>query len=199
MPDDDATAAAPVGPLPTTDLGPAPAPGEVLAYSAGTTSMPVIEYRAPRLRPVWIIVLVLVSAGAVAAAMFFLGRTTARQETAPPEPVQTSAPVQQPPVVPPPVAAPPPAPAAPVAPPAAAVQTPTAAIPAPPAPTTSTPPLATPQARIAEPIICRLHNQYPQMQPVDLALTLVDKGIYRTYDEAALVVGLVLKDGCHGI
>jgi hypothetical protein len=92
-------------------------------------------------------------------------------------------------------AAPPPAP---VAPPAAAVPPPIT-VTAPPPTTTSVPPLATPQARIAEPIICSLHNQYPQMQPVDLALTLVDRGIYRTYDEASLVVGLVLNDGCHGI
>ncbi|MGV0634455.1 hypothetical protein ABQE69_09230 [Mycolicibacillus trivialis] len=63
----------------------------------------------------------------------------------------------------------------------------------------SLPPLATPEARIAEPIICSLHNQYPEMQPVDLALSLVDRGIYRGYDEARVVVDLVLKDGCHGI
>lgn len=69
----------------------------------------------------------------------------------------------------------------------------------PPSTTTSVPPLATPEARVAEPIICSLHSQYPQMQPVDLALSLVDRGIYRDYDEARLVVDLVLKDGCHGI
>ncbi|MGB6147926.1 MAG: hypothetical protein WBG75_09960, partial [Mycolicibacter algericus] len=82
--------------------------------------------------------------------------------------------------------APPPALAAPATPSAAAAPPPTGVVPQP-APTTSTPPLATPQARIAERIICRLHNEYPRMQPVDLALTLVDKGIYRTYDEASLV------------
>jgi serine/threonine-protein kinase len=71
--------------------------------------------------------------------------------------------------------------------------------PAPPTVTTSVPPLATPEARIAEPMICSLHYQYPQMQPVDLALSLLDRGIYRDYDEASLVVRLVLQDGCHGI
>lgn len=196
MPDDEVTAVAAGESPPTSDLGPAPAADGPLAYSEHTTSMPVTEYQPPRLRPGWIIALVLAAAAAVAAAMFVLGRTTAPQETAPPPPAPTSSPVR-PPVVPPPVAAPPPAP---VAPPAAAVPptvTVTAVPPAP--PTTSVPPLATPQARIAEPIICSLHSQYPQMQPVDLALTLVDRGIYRTYADAQLVVDLVLKDGCHGI
>lgn len=95
------------------------------------------------------------------------------------------------------VAAPPPGSAA-VAPPPPPV-TVTATPPSPPAVTTSVPPLATPEARIAEPIICSLHYQYPQMQPVDLALSLLDRGIYHDYDEASLVVRLVLKDGCHGI
>lgn len=75
----------------------------------------------------------------------------------------------------------------------------TVAPPAPPVVTTSLPPLATPEARVAEPIICSLHNRYPQMQPVDLALSLIDRGIYRSYDEALVVVNLVLADGCHGI
>ncbi|PQM51845.1 hypothetical protein C5U48_13050 [Mycolicibacter virginiensis] len=88
----------------------------------------------------------------------------------------------------------PPLPQPPAAPPVTVTATPP-----PPPPTVTVPPLATPQARIAEPIICSLHNEYPQMQPGDLALTLVDRGIYNTYDEASLVVGLVLKDGCHGI
>lgn len=195
--DDDATRADdPGGPLPTTEIDPdVTAAAGPLAYSEHTSSMPVVEYRPPRLRPVWIVVLVLVAAGAVAAVMFVLGRTTARQEPAaavPPAP--TSAPatttvsaaaVPPPPAVPPPVAA--------VPPPVTVTALP------PPAAPTSVPPLATPQARIAEPLICSLHNQYPQMQPVDLALTLVDRGIYRSYDEAQLVVDLVLADGCHGI
>lgn len=184
---DDDTREAPGGPLPTTELDPAETAGvEPLAYSDHTTSMPVVDFRPPP-RTGWILALVLTAAGAAGAAMFVLGRTTAPQEPTPAAPAETSAQVQQQPVVPPPVAA------APVAPP------PTAVVPVQPVPTTSVPPLATPQARIAEPIICSLHYQYPGMQPVDLALTLVDRGIYNNYDEASLVVGLVLKDGCHGI
>lgn len=81
--DDGATQEAPAGgPLPTTDLGPAPAPDDVLAYSDSTSSMPVIDYQAPRLQPVWIIVLVLLAAAAVGVATFVLGRTTASQEPA---------------------------------------------------------------------------------------------------------------------
>lgn len=48
-------------------------------------------------------------------------------------------------------------------------------------------------------MICSWHYQYPEMQPVDLALSLTDRGIYNSYDEARLVVDLVLADGCHGI
>lgn len=194
---DDDTEQASAGALPTTELDPAAtAAGHPLAYSDHTTSMPVTDYRPPP-RMGWIIALVLAAAGAVAAAMFVLGRSTAPEVAGPPPAPQTSTPVQ-PPVVPPPAAAAAPPPA-PVAPPAVAPPPVAAVPPAPPTPTTSVPPLATPQARIAEPIICSLHYQYPQMQPVDLALTLVDRGIYRDYDEASLVVDLVLKDGCHGI
>lgn len=198
MSDDDATQEAPADAPPlTAEVDPAETASVTpLAYSDHTTSMPVIEYRAPRLRPVWIGVLVLAAAVAVAAAAFVLGRTTGPQEPAPPAQVPASAPVQQPAAPVSPVAAPPPAPI--VSPTAAAAPPPTAVIPQP-APTTSVPPLATPQARIAEPMICSLRNQYPQMQPVDLALTLVDRGIYSDYDEASLVVNLVLQDGCHGI
>jgi hypothetical protein len=128
--------------------------------------------------------------------MFLLGRTTAPQGV----PEVQSMPVSS--TLPPGAAAV----APPTAPPAtvtvtqpAPPPTVTVAAPAQPTATTSVPPLATPQARIAEPIICSLHNQYPQMQPVDLALTLLEQGIYRDYDEASLVVRLVLKDGCHGI
>ena len=186
-------------PLATTELDPAETAGvEPLAYSDHTTSIPVVEYRpAPRMG--WILALVLAAAGAVAAAMFVLGRSTApdtgHTEAVPPASTTTAAAVAAPPALAPPVAA---APSAPVAPPTAAPP-PTAVVPVQPVPTTSVPPLATPQARIAEPIICSLHYQYPEMQPVDLALTLVDRGIYNNYDEASLVVGLVLKDGCHGI
>ncbi|MDD7812646.1 hypothetical protein PP713_08765 [Mycobacterium sp. CSUR Q5927] len=200
MPDDDATAAAPADePLATTELDPAAtAAAGPLAYSEHTSSMPVVEYQPPRVRAVWIVVLVLVAAAGVAAAMFVLGRTTARQEPAaavPPAP--TSAPVSTTPSA----AAVPPAPPPVAAPPPAAVPPPitVTAAPPPPAAVTSVPPLATPQARIAEPLICSLHNEYPQMQPVDLALSMVDRGIYRDYDEARLVVDLVLADGCHGI
>lgn len=77
MPGDEATQQAPAGePLPTTDLGTAPAPHDVLAYSDHTTSVPVIDYQPPRLQPVWIVALVLLAAAAVAAATFFLGRAT---------------------------------------------------------------------------------------------------------------------------
>ncbi len=199
MADDDVTREASSAPLPTTELDPAAtAAVGPLAYSEHTSSMPVVEYRPPRVRPAWIIALVL-AAAAVAAAMFVLGRTTAPQETAPP-PAPTSAPVPSP-VVPPPAAAaaPPPAPVAPpVAPPAAAVPPPVTVV-LPPPTTTSVPPLATPQARIAEPMICSMHNEYPEMQPVDLALSLVDRNIYSTYADARVVVDLVLADGCHGI
>lgn len=197
MTDDEVTREAPAdGPLPTTELDPAETAGVApLAYSEHTSSMPVLEYRAPRLRPVWIGVLVLAVAAAVAGGAFVLGRTTGPQESVAP-PVQASAPAQPPAA--PPVAAPAPAPVAPAPPPVAVPAPPPTAV-IPPAPTTTVPPLATPQARIAEPMICSLHNQYPQMQPVDLALTLVDRGLYNTYDEASEVVGLVLNDGCHGI
>jgi|GEM_PF-6412947 len=193
MSDDDATLAAPAdAPLPTTEIDPATAADGPLAYSAHTASMPVVEYQAPRLRPVWIIMLVVAAAAAVAAAAFVLGRSTAPPEPTIPLPAAST-------TTPPPVAAPTPEPVAlppaPAPPPTAVAAVP----PAPPTATTSIPPLATPQARIAEPIICSLHYQYPEMQPVDLALSLVDRGIYSTYDEASLVVGLVLKDGCHGI
>lgn len=186
--DDDATQEAPAdAPLPTTELDPAvTAAAGPVAYSDHTSSMPVVDYRPPQVRPAWIVGLALLAVGVMmATAAFFLSRTTAPPEPAVPAPAASTTP-------PPPVAAPPPEPVAP--PPVAAVPSapPTAA-------TTSVPPLATPQARIAEPIICSLHYQYPQMQPVDLALTLVDRGIYNDYDEASLVVALVLKDGCHGI
>ena len=184
-------------PLPTTELDPAAtASAGQLAYSDHTTSIPVVDYRPPP-RMGWILALVLAAAGAVAAAMFVLGRSTA-PDTVPAADVpsaSSSAPAPVAAAPPPPAAAPLPAP---VVPPAVGALPPTAVVPQP-APTTSVPPLATPQARIAEPIICSLHYQYPEMQPVDLALTLVDRGIYSTYDEAQLVVGLVLKDGCHGI
>lgn len=196
--DGDTTREAPADvPAPTTELDPADtAAVGPLAYSEHTSSMPVLEYRAPRVRPVWIGVLVLAVAAVVAGGAFVLGRTTGPQESAVP-PVQASAPAQLPAA--PPVAAPAPAPVAPAPPPVAVPAPPVTVVVPQPAPTTSVPPLATPQARIAEPMICSLHNQYPQMQPVDLALTLVDRGLYNTYDEAQLVVDLVLGDGCHGI
>lgn len=192
---DDATAAAPADePLPTTELDPAHTVADgPLAYSDHTTSIPVVDYQPPRLRPAWIVALVLLAAGAVAAAAFFLGRSTApTPDTAGPASART-----------PDVALAP----APPEPPATVTVTqpvplPTVTVPAPappPAIATSVPPLATPQARIAEPLICSLHHKHPQMQPVDLALTLLDRNIYDDYDEAMVVVELVLKDGCHGI
>jgi hypothetical protein len=190
--DDEATREAPSdGALPTTELDPAATTGAApLAYSAHTTSMPVVDYRPPRLRPVWIGALVLAAAIAMGAAMFVLGRTTAQQpEAAIPTPqVSTSTPAMVAPTSP-----------QAAAPPVTVTVTQTEPPPPTTAAATSLPPLATPEARIAEPIICSLHNQYPQMQPVDLALTLLEQGIYRDYDEASLVVRLVLKDGCHGI
>lgn len=119
MVDDDATQEALEGaPPPTTEIDSETAAAGPLAYSEHTSSMPVIDYRpAPRRR--WIGVLVLVAAAGVAAAMFVLGRTTARQEPAaavPPAPTSVpavdapSASAVPPPAAPPPVAAVPPPP-----------------------------------------------------------------------------------------
>lgn len=84
MRDDDATQEAPAGAAPpTSDLGPAPGHGHQLAYSDHTTSLPVIDYEVSRsMRPGWIMALVLLAAGAVAAATFVLGRTTATEQAA---------------------------------------------------------------------------------------------------------------------
>ena len=75
MPDDGVTQNAPAGgPPPTTELEAAGPPvTEALAYSAHTTSMPVVDYE-PEPRRWWVIALVLAAAGAVAAAAFMLGR-----------------------------------------------------------------------------------------------------------------------------
>ncbi|OBI05849.1 hypothetical protein A5715_21275 [Mycolicibacter heraklionensis] len=189
MADDEVTqAAAADEPQPTTELDPSEtASAGQLAYSDHTSSVPVIDYQPPS-RTGWILALVLAAAGALAAAMFMLGRSTA-PGTAPIAAAPSSSSTAPAPVAAPPVptsaAAPPPAPPTIVVPPSG--------------PTTSVPPLATPQARIAEPMICSWHYQYPEMQPVDLALSLTDRGIYNSYDEARLVVDLVLADGCHGI
>lgn len=77
--DEDATQEAPAdGALATSDLGQVTVSAGQLAYSDHTTSMPVVDYRPPRLRPVWIGALVLAAATAMGAAMFVLGRTTAQ-------------------------------------------------------------------------------------------------------------------------
>ncbi|MEB3021332.1 hypothetical protein [[Mycobacterium] crassicus] len=76
---DDATQEAPAGSTPpTTEIDPAPTVADgPLAYSEHTSSMPVVDYESSRLRPTWIIALVLAAAAAVATATFVLGRTTA--------------------------------------------------------------------------------------------------------------------------
>ncbi|MDQ2638922.1 MAG: hypothetical protein M3Y83_18850, partial [Actinomycetota bacterium] len=102
MPDDEMTRESSADVLPTTELDPAVTAGvEPLAYSEHTSSMAVLDYVPPRLRPVWIIVLVLVAAAGVAVATFLLGRTTARQEPAAVPPVPTSSPAS---TTPPPAA-----------------------------------------------------------------------------------------------
>ncbi|MBS9534906.1 hypothetical protein KIH27_15035 [Mycobacterium sp. M1] len=177
----------------TTDSGGADqAPTEAasgLAWSTeagdGVVDFPPTEGMATQSQP-WISVISLAGIAVIAAVLIVGGLivwTQLGRQAVPAPPTST------------PVAVPPPVtvivtPPAPPPPPMTVTFTP--------APT-SVPPLATPEARVAEPIICSLHRQYPQMQPVDLALSLVDKNIYRSYDEARAVVDLVLADGCHGI
>lgn len=101
--DEDATQEAPAdGALATSDLGQVTVSAGQLAYSDHTTSMPVVEYRPPRLRTGWIVTLVVAAAIAVAAATFFLGRTTAPQSEAasPTSTVQRTAALPGPPAEP---------------------------------------------------------------------------------------------------
>ncbi|TXH15429.1 MAG: DUF732 domain-containing protein [Mycobacterium sp.] len=96
--------------LPTTELDPAAtAAAGPLAYSDHTTSMPVVDYRPPP-RTGWILALVLATAGAVAAAMFVLGRSTAPEVAAPPPAEVSSSSMPPPAATPAPVAASPPDP-----------------------------------------------------------------------------------------
>jgi len=111
--EDDVTRESPAGSPPTTELDPVTAAAGPLAYSEHTGSMPVVDYRPPP-RMGWIVALVLVAAGAVAAAMFVLGRSTAPPDVAAPVPasapvVVKPAPAAQPPKPPPVAPAPEPA------------------------------------------------------------------------------------------
>lgn len=80
---DDATQGAHSGAPPSTiDLGPPPEAVLPLAYSEHTSTMPVVDYRPPRSRPTWITGLAALAATGIAAAAFFLGRSTAVQPQA---------------------------------------------------------------------------------------------------------------------